>query len=67
MIGDHDQADAFDTAPADPEQVARQVHRLRHREGLERAAWGELSVAQRARAVLVAAALLAWWRRSGLT
>jgi hypothetical protein len=66
-FGDHDQHDAFDTAPADPEQVARKLHELRRRDGFESVGWDDLSESHRARLVLVVVALIAWWRRSGLT
>jgi hypothetical protein len=64
-FGDHEPADSFDTAPADPEQVARKLHELRLRDGLESARWDDLSKPHRARIVLVVTALLAWGRRGG--
>jgi hypothetical protein len=64
-FGDHEPADAYDTAAADPEQVARRLHELRRRDGLESVPWDELSKPHRARIVMVVAALLAWGRREG--
>lgn len=65
-FGDFDPADAYDPSPADPEQVARRLHRLRVGHGLEAGyAWEDLTGAQRAARVAVVVALLAWLRRSG--
>jgi len=38
-FGDFDPDDAADTEPADPEQVARKLHRLREDQGLEVGRW----------------------------
>lgn len=64
-FGDFEEADAFDTAPADAEQVARKLHRLRFRAGLEDRPWSELGDEARARRVAIVAELLAWLRRQG--
>jgi hypothetical protein len=64
-FGDHDQADTFDTARPDPEQVARRLHQYRRDEGLEAVGWDDLAPPLRARLVLVAAAVVAWLARSG--
>ena len=59
MIGDFEEADAFDTAPADPEQVAR---RYRQYEG---GTWEGLTDEDRAHRVSIVALLLVWLRRQG--
>jgi hypothetical protein len=59
VIGDHEPADSFDTAPADPEQVAR---RYRQYEG---GTWEGLDAETRARRIAVVVLLLAWLRREG--
>ena len=64
-FGDHDDADSFDTAPADPEQVARKLHELRRREGFEIADWDELDDAERGALIQIITVLLAWGRRGG--
>ena len=64
-FGDFDESDAYDTAAADPEQVARKLHQLRRREGFEIAEWSDLTPADRTALVLIVAALLAWLRRQG--
>ena len=64
-FGDFDEDDALDTAPADPEQVARRLHLLRRREDLETRTWEELDTAERLLLVTIVASLLAWLRRQG--
>ena len=65
-FGDFDDDDAYDTAPADPEQVARKLHELRRGEGLEAGGWDTLSELERARRILVVGALIVWGRRQGI-
>lgn len=64
-FGDFDQADATDTEPADPEQVARKLHRLREENGLEVGGWEDLDIHQRTLRIVIIAALLDWLRRQG--
>lgn len=64
-FGDFDPLDAFDTAPADPEQVARRLHRLRRDDGFEIADWDDLSPADRGSLIQIIAVLLAWLHRQG--
>lgn len=64
-FGDYTNDDAFDTAPADPEQVARRLHQLRQREGLDGADWDDLADTDRGRLVQIIVVLLAWGRRGG--
>ena len=64
-FGDFDPDDALDHEPADPEQVARKLHRLRVANGLETVRWEELSEARRVAILLVVTGLLAWMRRQG--
>jgi hypothetical protein len=64
-FGDYTDDDAYDPAPADPEQVARKLHRFRRDGALEPVEWDDLSDDQRAVLVAVVARLLAWLRRSG--
>jgi hypothetical protein len=64
-FGDFDPDDAYDTEPADPEQVARKLHTLRHGNDLEPDTWDELSDERRILLVLIAGRLLAWLRRQG--
>lgn len=66
-FGDFTDADAFDTAPADPEQVARKLQRLRVDAGLALDDWDALTDAQRSATVAVIVLLLAWLRRQGAT
>ena len=65
-FGDFDDLDAFDTEPADPEQVARKLHQLRHRDALEAVYWAGLGPGVRSRLIKVAADLIAWGRRQGI-
>ena len=58
-IGDFEPDDAYDTAPADPEQVARKLVEL------EGGAWANLSYEQRDARIAVIALLLGWLRRQG--
>jgi hypothetical protein len=64
-FGDFDDDDALDTEPADPEQVARKLHRLRLAEALEERRWEELDLAERTVRILILVRLLAWLRRQG--
>jgi hypothetical protein len=66
-FGDFTDDDAFDTAPADAEQVARKLQRFRIDAGLDGTAWGALEPDERTRLVEVALRLLAWLRRAGAT
>lgn len=66
-FGDFDVNDAYDTAPADPEQVARRLQRYRRDRGLDPAGWDDLTPAQRLLLIAVVADLLAWLRRQGAT
>ena len=64
-FGDYTEDDAFDTEPADPEQVAIKLQRLRRDVGLESDDWEELTDTQRAARIGVVVLLLAWLRRQG--
>jgi hypothetical protein len=64
-FGDFDPDDAYDTEPADPEQVARKIQELRHAHNLSAERWDDLSPAGRANRVVIATLLLAWLRRQG--
>ena len=64
-FGDFDEDDALDTEPADPEQVARKLHRLRMARGFELGEWDRLGEPERSELVAIVAALLAWLRRQG--
>jgi len=64
-FGDFDADDAVDREPADPEQVARFLHGLRRREGLERLEWDELDEFARLVLIAVIGETLAWLRRQG--
>jgi len=58
-FGDFEEEDAYDVAPADPEQVAR---RYAQYEGVR---WDDLLDTERARRIVVIALLIAWLRRQG--
>jgi hypothetical protein len=64
-FGDHDAEDAYDTAPVDPEQLARRIEKYRRDHGLMVTQWEDLSPAGRLVRIAVAVDLLAWGRRSG--
>jgi hypothetical protein len=64
-FGDFDPDDAFGTEPADPEQVARKLHRLRRDEGFEIADWDDLADGDRGSLIQIVAVLLAWLHRQG--
>jgi hypothetical protein len=64
-FGDFDPDDAADTEPADPEQVARKLHRLREDQGLEVGRWEDLDLNQQTVRIVIIAALLDWLRRQG--
>lgn len=66
-FGDFEEADAFDTAPADPEQVARRLQRLRLAYGLTTDRWEDLTEEERRATIPVIILLLAWLRRQGAT
>jgi hypothetical protein len=66
-FGDFTDDDAYDPAPADPEQVARKLHALRAEDGFEVTPWDRLGPGERAALVAIVAALLAWLRRQGAT
>jgi hypothetical protein len=58
-FGDFEDADAFDTAPPDAEQVARKLAEYNGDN------WDELTDEQQAGRVAVLVLLLAWLRRQG--
>jgi hypothetical protein len=62
---DFDIDDAYDPEPADPEQVARRLHRMRRRQGFETQRWEDLDVDDRDALVQMIVVLLAWLRRQG--
>jgi hypothetical protein len=64
-FGDFDPDDAFDNEPADPEQVARKLHRVRREHGLEGMTWADLSDERQALLVTISGRVLAWMRRQG--
>lgn len=64
-FGDFDDDDAYDTATADPEQVAVKIQRLRHEYGIDAGDWDALDHAARILRIGMAARLLAWLRRQG--
>jgi len=65
-FGDFDPDDALDTEPADPEQVAAKLHRLRRDEGLDDGRdWDELPISERILFILIVTKLLDWLRRQG--
>ena len=66
MFGDHEPADSYDTAPADPLQVAIKLHRLRRLEGLEDADWDELDDPERGVRLQIVVVLIDWGRRQGI-
>ena len=59
VFGDFEDADAYDTAPADPEQVAIRLHQY------EGGVWDDLTADQRAARVQIIVRLFAWLRRQG--
>jgi hypothetical protein len=65
-FGDFEDDDAYDTEPADPEQVAIKLHRLRRAEALEDAEWDELDGGERLVRITIMVKLLAWGRRQGI-
>lgn len=65
-FGDFEPDDAFDIAPPDAEQVARQLHLYRTRWDRTVTRWEELPPAHRAVAVALMVELLGWGRRQGL-
>jgi len=64
-FGDFEEADAFDTEPADAEQVARRLHRYRREDGREPAEWDDLAEYERVALVAIVRRLLDWLRRQG--
>ena len=64
-FGDFDPDDALDTEPADPEQVARKLHRLRLNAGWEGTDWNNLDAVDRGELIQVMVVLLDWLRRQG--
>ncbi len=64
-FGDFTDDDAFDTAEADPEQVAIKLNRLRRERGLDVDDWEELTDQQRQVRIEVVDRLLTWLRRQG--
>lgn len=63
-FGDFDEDDAIDTEPADPEQVARKLHRYQGEFDVL-PDWDELTPDERERRIEIIARLLAWLRRQG--
>jgi hypothetical protein len=66
-FGDFEPDDAYDTEPADPEQVAIKLQKLRRDAGLDDVEWERISTSERATIIEVVAALLTWMRRQGAT
>jgi len=67
-FGDWDPDDAFANEPADPEQVAIFLHRLRRDEGLDDGKdWDELNAMQQVLLILIVSKLFDWLRRQGST
>ena len=64
-FGDYDNDDALDTAPADPEQVARKLHALRRQSDYETVEWDALSDGEKIVLIAIMAHVLAWLRRQG--
>jgi hypothetical protein len=65
-FADFEDDDAFDTEPADPEQVARKLHRLRRDEGLDDGLdWDQLNPIKQVLLILIVTRLLDWLRRQG--
>jgi len=64
-FGDFDSDDAFDTEPADPEQVAMKFHRLRRAISSDLADWDDLSDDDRKVAIALIVLLIVWLRRQG--
>jgi hypothetical protein len=64
-FGDWEEDDSFDLEPADPEQVARKLHRLRLDRGREPLEWDALGDVERSVLIDIIAGLLAWMRRQG--
>lgn len=64
-FGDFDPDDAFDTEPADPEQVARKLHGYRQEDEPGLPDWDDLSNIDKAILVNRLSRLLAWLRRQG--
>jgi len=64
-FGDFDPDDALDREPADPEQVARFLHGLRRREGLETIDFDDVDELTRLVLIAVIGEVLAWMRRQG--
>jgi hypothetical protein len=70
-FGDFDPADAFDTEPADPEQVAIKLQKLRvqldsnHPRWRRPKPWDELDEDERAIAIGIVVELITWMRRQG--
>jgi hypothetical protein len=62
-FGDFDDDDP--SQPADPEQVARKLHRLRYDHALESRRWEQMSETERIVRIAVVAHLLSWLRRQG--
>lgn len=65
-FGDFDPDDVVATEPADPEQVAIIVHRLRRDDGFDDGRdWAELDGVDRVRLIAIADTLLRLLRRQG--
>jgi hypothetical protein len=64
-FGDYEPDDAYDPAPADPEQVARKIHTLRREVEDDLPAWEDLDPVDQERKLLIAYVLLEWLRRQG--
>ena len=64
-FGDFDPDDALDTEPADPEQVARKLHRYRQEDEPMVPNWDELDPGEKLLLIARVGRLLAWLRRQG--
>jgi hypothetical protein len=64
-FGDFERDDAFDPAPADPEQVARKLHDLRRALEPELPTWTALDADEKAIRIRVVMRVLDWLRRQG--
>jgi hypothetical protein len=64
-FGDYTDDDAYDTEPADAEQVARKLQAYRVEAELDDVDWDQLEPSERAVIIGVIVRLLAWLRRSG--
>lgn len=66
-FGDWDPDDAVGHEPADPVQVAIEVHKLRRADGFEAVDWDDLSAGDRGALVQIVTVLLGWLHEQGST